>query len=120
MTVTLTKSFSFEAAQYLPNFPEGHKCRRLHGHSFKVEVSICGEVDERTGIYVDHAQISHAMGAVIAELDHVCLNDLPGMENPTIELMCRWLWRRLKPALPGLCEIRLFETERAWCSYRGD
>jgi 6-pyruvoyltetrahydropterin/6-carboxytetrahydropterin synthase len=120
MTVTLTKSFSFEAAQFLPRFPEGHKCRNMHGHSFVVEVSITGAVDELTGIYMDHAEISRAMEPVINELDHACLNDLPGLENPTIEVICRWIWNKLKPSLPGLSEIRLYETARAWCSYRGE
>ncbi len=120
MTITLTKSFGFEAAQYLDSFPEGHKCRRMHGHSFVVEISITGPVDERTGIYVDHAEISRAVEPLIAQLDHACLNDIPGLENPTIELMCLWFWQRLKPLLPGLSEIRLQETPRAWCIYRGD
>lgn len=120
MTVTLTKDFEFAAAQSLPNFPEGHKCRRLHGHTFKVEVSVTGEVDESTGLFYDHARISEAMKPIIEELDHSYLNEIAGLENPTIELTCRWLWKRLEGQLPGLSEITLHETERARCSYRGD
>ncbi len=119
MKVTLTKSFTFEAAQYLPSFPEDHKCRKIHGHSFTIEVSISGEVDEQTGIFVDHAEISRAMEPLLAQVDHACLNHIPGLENPTIERLCRWFWNKLMPTLPGLCEIRIYETQRAWCTYRG-
>ncbi len=120
MTITLCKDFEFESAQSLPNFPAGHKCRQIHGHSFKLTVSVRGEVDEETGIFYDHALISQAMRPIVDQLDHAYLNDIPGLENPTIELMSRWLWRRLAPQLPGLCELVLHETPRARCVYRGD
>ena len=120
MHITLTKAFDFEAAQFLDTFPEGHKCRRMHGHSFKLEISVRGPVDPATGIFYDHARISDAMRPLLAQLDHALLNEIPGLEKPTIELMCRWLWDRLAPHLPGLHEIKLHETPRAWCTYRGD
>ena len=120
MTIVLAKDFEFESAQSLPNFPEGHKCRQLHGHSFKVTISVRGEVDEATGILYDHARISAAMAPLLEQLDHGHLNAIAGLENPTIELMCRWLWERLQPSVPGLCEIVLHETARARCIYRGD
>ena len=120
MTIVLAKDFEFESAQSLPHFPEGHKCRDLHGHSFKVTISVRGEVDEATGIFYDHARISAAMLPLVGQLDHHHLNEIPGLENPTIELMCRWLWQRLEPSLPGLYEIVLHETARARCVYRGD
>lgn len=120
MMITLCKDFEFEAAQALPHFPPGHKCRNVHGHSFKVTISVSGPVDPQTGIFYDHARISEAMRPILQQLDHAYLNDLPGLENPTIELMARWLWEKLAPQLPGLAEIILHETPRARCIYRGD
>jgi 6-pyruvoyltetrahydropterin/6-carboxytetrahydropterin synthase len=120
MNIILQKDFEFEAAQALPTFPEGHKCRGIHGHSFKVTISVRGPVDPSTGLFYDHAKISEAMRPLIAQLDHSYLNTVPGMEIPTIELMCRWFWERLEAHLPGLYEIELHETPRARCIYRGD
>ena len=120
MTITLTKDFFFEAAQAITSFPEGHKCRQLHGHSFTVSVSVTGTVDPVTGILYDHACISQAMDPLIDQLDHRYLNDIEGLENPTIEMIAKWLWDRLAPALPELSEIVIHETPRARCSYRGN
>lgn len=119
MKVRLTKDYSFEAAQTLPNAPEGHKCARMHGHSFKVEISVEGEVDSATGWFYDHAQISRVMNPLLDLLDHSYLNEISGLENPTIENMCAWLWNHLAPQLPGLAEIVLHETPTARCTYRG-
>ena len=120
MRARLTKDFTFEAAQTLPNVPAGHKCGRMHGHSFKIEVSIEGEVDPRLGWIYDHACISRAMEPLLDLLDHACLNDINGLENPTIENMAAWLWRRLEAGCPGLCEIVIHETPTARCIYRGE
>jgi 6-pyruvoyltetrahydropterin/6-carboxytetrahydropterin synthase len=120
MKITLSKDFDFESAQSLPRFPEGHKCRNLHGHSFKITISVTGEVDPDSGILYDHAKISEAMKPLIGQLDHACLNDVPGLENPTIENMAGWFWKKLQPLLPGLSEIVLHETPRARCVYRGE
>jgi 6-pyruvoyltetrahydropterin/6-carboxytetrahydropterin synthase len=119
MHVRLTKDFTFEAAQTLPNVPPGHKCSRMHGHSFKVEISVEGETDPQTGWFYDHARISRAMNPLLEQLDHGYLNEIPGLENPTIENMCRWLWEHLSSQLPGLAEIVLHETPSARCTYRG-
>jgi 6-pyruvoyltetrahydropterin/6-carboxytetrahydropterin synthase len=119
MHVRLTKDYSFEAAQTLPNVPADHKCRGMHGHSFKLEVSVEGEVDPATGWFYDHAQISKAMNPLLELLDHSYLNEIPGLENPTIEIMCAWFWERLAPQLPGLAEIVIHETPTARCAYRG-
>ncbi len=120
MRARLTKDFTFEAAQTLPNVPPGHKCGRMHGHSFKVEVSIEGEVDPHLGWIYDHARISRAMEPLLEMLDHAYLNDIEGLENPTIEKMAAWLWRRLEAGCPGLCEIVIHETPTARCVYRGE
>ena len=121
MRVELTREFRFEAAHRLPMVPPGHKCHRLHGHSFRIEITVEGEVDERTGWLVDYADITAVVEPVLkGELDHRTLNDVPGLENPTSEMLCRWLWRRLAPLLPKLAEITVHETCAARCTYRGD
>ena len=120
MKVRLTKDFLFESAQTLPCAPEGHKCKQMHGHSFKVEITVEGEVDPATGWFYDHAKISQAMRPLVDQLDHGYLNEVPGLENPTIELMAGWFWGHLAPQLPGLSEIVIHETPSARCSYRGE
>ena len=120
MTIILSKDFEFDAAQALSQFPVGHKCRNLHGHGFKVTISVRGTVDEATGLLYDHAVISDTMKPILEQLDHVYLNDVVGLENPTIENISRWIWERLVDKLPGLYEIVLHETPRARSIYRGE
>ncbi len=120
MRATLVKDFRFESAQTLPMAGEGHKCGRMHGHSFLVEISVDGEVDPQTGWIYDHSRISRAMNPLVDLLDHAYLNEIEGLENPTIELMAAWLWERLSPDLPGLSEIVIHETPTARCRYRGE
>jgi len=114
------KEFTFEAAHRLPNVPEGHKCARLHGHSFRVRVWVSGELDERFGWVMDFADIKAAAKPVIARLDHYYLNEIEGLENPTSEYVARWIWARLKPALVGLSRVEVQETCTAGCSYKGE
>jgi 6-pyruvoyltetrahydropterin/6-carboxytetrahydropterin synthase len=120
MKARLSKDFQFEAAHTLPTLPDGHKCRQLHGHSFKVEVVIEGEVDERVGWIYDHARISAAVEPVLEIVDHAYLNDVEGLESPTIERLAGWFWRQLAPVLPGLCEVIVHETPKARCIFRGE
>lgn len=120
MKARLAKDFYFESAQTLPKVPAGHKCAQMHGHSFKLEVVIEGEVDPETGWVYDHARISRAMDPLLEQLDHRYLNEVPGLENPTIELMAAWFWRHLSPELPGLAELVIHETPTARCIYRGE
>lgn len=119
MRVELSRSFAFEAAHSLPTFPEGHKCRRLHGHSFRVEVRVAGEVDERRGYLLDYADIQAACEPIRAALDHRYLNEVQGLENPTAENLARWIWQRLKPSLPLLAAVIVQETCTSGCEYRG-
>lgn len=120
MRARITKEFRFEAAHTLPSLPESHKCRQMHGHSFKVEIHIEGEVNKEIGWVYDHKEISKAMNPLLEKLDHSYLNDIEGLESPTIEVMCAWFWRKLEKDLPGLCEITIFETPTARCSFFGD
>ena len=119
MRVTLEKSFTFEAAHSLPTFPEGHKCRRLHGHSFKVAVQVAGEVDPQLGYLVDYGEIKAACEPIRKQLDHYYLNEIEGLENPTAEMLSAWIWERLKPNLPQLSKITIYETCTSTCEYTG-
>ena len=113
------KAFSIEAAHRLPNLPESHKCYRLHGHSFKIEVHVTGEMDQNTGWIMDFADISAAFKPLFERLDHHYLNEIEGLENPTSENLARWIWRQLKPALPLLSSVVVQETCTAGCIYEG-
>src|SRR5690242_13813706 len=104
--------FGFEAAHRLPNVPDGHKCGRLHGHSFRVEVRVRGPVGEDTGWVMDFADVRAACEPVRARLDHYYLNEIEGLDNPTSENLARWIWERLLPALPGLEAVVVRETCR--------
>lgn len=114
------KEFTFEAAHRLPNVPEGHKCARLHGHSFRVRVWVRGGLDARLGWVMDFADIKAAAKPVIERLDHYYLNEIEGLENPTSENVARWIWTRLQTSLPGLARVEVQETCTAGCSYAGD
>ncbi len=116
----LFKDFSFEAAHRLPNVPPDHKCARLHGHSFQVRVSVDGPVDAHSGWVIDFADLKAVAKPVIDSLDHRYLNEIPGLENPTSEVVAVWLWRRLKEALPSLAAIEVRETCTTGCIYRGE
>ncbi|MBU3728078.1 MAG: 6-carboxytetrahydropterin synthase [Phycisphaerales bacterium] len=119
MHVRLSKSFGFEAAHWLPCFPEGHKCRRMHGHSFRVDVIVEGELDPSVGYLIDFADIKRATEPIERALDLRCLNEIAGLENPTSEMVAAWIWARLKPALPMLSEIVVHETCTSTCHFRG-
>ncbi|HSH16406.1 MAG TPA: 6-carboxytetrahydropterin synthase QueD [Verrucomicrobiae bacterium] len=119
MNIELIKSFQFEAAHLLPLLPRAHKCRRLHGHSFKVDIVVAGEVDPEAGWLMDYADISAAFKPIWEKLDHRYLNDIRGLENPTSENLAVWIWRRLQPKLPLLKEVMVAETCQSRCVYRG-
>lgn len=114
------KTFRFESAHRLPHVPEGHKCGRLHGHSYAVDVHVEGPVGERTGWIVDFAEIEAAWRPLDDALDHRLLNEVEGLQNPTSENLARWIWTRLRPRLPGLAEVVVRETCTSGCSYAGD
>jgi 6-pyruvoyltetrahydropterin/6-carboxytetrahydropterin synthase len=114
------KEFSFEAAHRLPNVPAGHKCARLHGHTFYVRIFVEGDVGQHSGWVMDFADIKSAFKPLHDQLDHYYLNDIDGLENPTSENLARWIWTRLKPALPLLSQIEIRETCTSGCLYRGD
>jgi 6-pyruvoyltetrahydropterin/6-carboxytetrahydropterin synthase len=118
--VDIFKSFTLESAHRLPNVPPGHKCARVHGHSFRVELHVTGPVDPTLGWVMDFADIKQAFEPLFQRLDHHYLNDVPGLENPTSENLARWIWRELKPQLPALARVVVHETCTSGCSYAGE
>lgn len=114
------REFTFEAAHRLPNVPEGHKCSRLHGHSYRVEVHVTGAVGDDTGWVQDFGDIKAAFKPLEDQLDHNYLNEIPGLENPTSEILAKWIWTRLVSVLPNLSAIQVRETCTSGCIYRGE
>lgn len=119
MAIELVKDFRFEAAHWLPNVPEGHKCRRMHGHSFRGEVAVRGEVDPVTGWIIDFADLKRAIDPVVSLLDHYLLNEIEGLRNPTSELLAGWIWNKLAGNVPGLYRVTIEETCTTRCHYFG-
>ena len=119
MRLTLAKTFHFEAAHWLPTFPEGHKCRRLHGHSFRFDVNVTGDVDPAKGYLIDYGDIKRIVGPIVTQLDHYLLNEIPGLDNPTSEMIAVWLFDRIRPELPLLSSITVYETCTSRCDYAG-
>jgi 6-pyruvoyltetrahydropterin/6-carboxytetrahydropterin synthase len=120
VAMQIYKEFSFEAAHRLPHVPPGHKCSRLHGHTFYVRIHVEGPVGDHSGWVMDFADIKAAFKPLHDQLDHYYLNDIEGLENPTSENLARWIWHRLKPSLPLLAQIEVRETCTSGCIYRGE
>jgi 6-pyruvoyltetrahydropterin/6-carboxytetrahydropterin synthase len=119
VSTTIVSELRFEAAHRLPHTPEGHKCRRLHGHSFRCEIHVTGAVDPRTGWIMDFADVREAFKPLFEQLDHHFLNEVPGLENPTSENLARFVWERLAPKLSGLTSVVIHETCTSRCIYTG-
>jgi 6-pyruvoyltetrahydropterin/6-carboxytetrahydropterin synthase len=115
----ISQAFRFEAAHRLPNVPPTHRCHRMHGHSYRIEIVLNGPVDPHTGFVVDFFDMEEAFGPLLRTLDHHCLNDVPGLENPTAENIALWIWERTKPRLPQLSSVRVYETPDCWAEYNG-
>lgn len=114
------KVFHIDAAHRLPHVPQGHKCAKLHGHSFRIKIHISGAVDPQLGWVIDFADIAKAFQPLHDQLDHKCLNDIEGLANPTSENLAKWLWRHLHPALPQLSKIVVQESTESGCIYEGE
>lgn len=120
MITEIYKEFHFEAAHRLPHVPDGHKCARLHGHSFHLRLHLRGEVDPHSGWLLDFGDIKRYFAPLYEQLDHHYLNEIPGLENPTSENIARWIWEKLHPTLPQLSAVELRETCTSGCIYRGE
>ncbi|VFP82233.1 6-carboxytetrahydropterin synthase QueD [Candidatus Erwinia haradaeae] len=116
---SIFKEFQFEAAHYLPNVPAGHKCGRLHGHSFLIRLEVTGELNIYTGWVMDFSKIQSAFQPIYDQLDHSYLNMIPGLANPTSELLVKWIWMKMKVLLPMLSAVSVRETCTSGCVYRG-
>lgn len=117
MKTAIFRVFTIEAAHRLPNVPVGHKCSRLHGHSFRIELHVSGEVDAHTGWVMDFADLKAAFQPVFDRLDHHYLNEIPGLENPTSENLARWVWNEMKSRVKNLSKVVIHETCTSGCSY---
>ncbi|MCZ6873459.1 MAG: 6-carboxytetrahydropterin synthase QueD [bacterium] len=113
------RRFTIEAAHCLPHAPPGHKCQRLHGHSFQIDIHLRGEVQSEPGWVMDFADIKTAFQPLYDQLDHHYLNEVEGLSNPTSENLAMWIWQRLQPSLPGLCKVVVHETCTSGCVYEG-
>lgn len=113
------KDITFEAAHLLPNLPDGHKCKRLHGHSFTVRITVDGPINPDVGWVIDYAEIKKAFAPIYNQLDHHYLNDIDGLENPTSENLAKWIWALLNPNLNYLASIEVKETCSSGCIYKG-
>jgi len=115
----ISQAFKFEAAHRLPNVPTSHRCSRLHGHSYRIEVQLEGPVDPVTGFVVDFFDLEDGFSGIMSSLDHRCLNEIEGLENPTAENIAVWIWDRLKRKLQQLSSVRVYETSECWAEYNG-
>jgi 6-pyruvoyltetrahydropterin/6-carboxytetrahydropterin synthase len=120
MTFELLRRYRFEAAHRLPTVPVDHRCARIHGHTYDLEIVVRGPLDAHTGWVVDYEKIDEAVEPLVAQLDHRCLNDIEGLENPTSEHVARWLWDRLENPLGGLFAVTIAENPDSACTYRGE
>ncbi len=114
------RELAFDAAHRLENLPDGHKCARVHGHTYRVRVHVTGPVGETSGWVLDFAEINRLARTVLDQLDHQMLNDIPGLEQPTVENITLWIWRKLKPTLPALTKLTLWEGLGSGCTYQGE
>jgi 6-pyruvoyltetrahydropterin/6-carboxytetrahydropterin synthase len=114
------KEFTFEAAHRLPNVPADHKCARLHGHSYQVKIAVDGPVGGESGWVQDFFDLKRAFKPLHQCLDHNYLNEIPGLENPTSEVVSKWIWDRLAHILPMLSRVEVKETCTSGCVYRGE
>jgi 6-pyruvoyltetrahydropterin/6-carboxytetrahydropterin synthase len=119
MIVELMKEYRFEAAHRLPRVAEGHKCSRVHGHSYKVELLVTGEVDPATGWLIDFGVIDECWGELHDRLDHRYLNDVAGLDNSTCENLAAYIWDAIHPRIPQLSGVTVWETTDSKCTYRG-
>ncbi|MFP5470451.1 MAG: 6-carboxytetrahydropterin synthase QueD [Bacteroidia bacterium] len=114
------KQFTFDAAHFLPNVPDGHKCKEIHGHTYQLTLFFKGPLDETMGWIIDFNEIKKTVSPILLLLDHKYLNKVDGLENPTCEKMCEWLWEKIKPQLSQLSKIELKETPTSGAVYCGE
>ncbi len=117
--MTIFRHFTFDSAHFLPNVPDGHKCKEIHGHTYKLTIYITGRVDENLGWVMDFARVKEIVNSILDEVDHKLLNNIPGLQNPTCEILTIWLWNKIKAFIPQLSKIELYETPNSGTVYEG-
>ena len=113
LTTRIGRIYRFESAHHLPLLPEGHRCRNLHGHNYRVEVVVSGKLDPR-GFVMDFAEMDAAIMPIIKEVDHRLLNEIAGLENPTAEIIASWFFQRIE----GCESVRVYENDDCWAEVR--
>lgn len=114
------KQFSFDSAHFLPNVPDGRRCKEIHGHTYRMVVHLEGELDNKLGWVMDFSEMKKVIAPIVDSIDHKLLNNTPGLENPTCEIITLWLWNKIKPAIPLLKRIELHETPTSGAVYEGN
>jgi len=117
MKFELKQHFNIESARFLPHLPSSHPCSRMHGHSFKIVLTLVGELDPHIGWVIDYNDISAKMRPLLEQIDHRVLNEVPGLENPTSELLAKWIYDKSLPLLPMLTKVTVAETPLTECTY---
>lgn len=120
MPMTITRRYHFEAGHWLPRVPEGHRCRRQHGHNYVVDMTIGGDIDE-TGFVIDFWDLDSIVQPIINIVDHRNLNDIPGLENPTAENIAKWFFGKIQTGTEQkwISNIRVWETPDCWVDFHG-
>lgn len=118
--MTIYKQFTFDAAHFLPNVPEGHRCRQVHGHTYHLTIFVSGPVQAQEGWVIDFKELKAVVKPLVDKLDHSMLNEIPALKNPTAENVARWFWQSIQPELPGLRRIELKETPTSGVIYEGE
>lgn len=114
------KKFTFDSAHFLPNVPDTHRCKNMHGHTYKLTIFIEGNLQKDLGWVMDFGVLKTIVNPIIDQLDHQVLNNIQGLENPTCELLAKWIWNKVKPHVPGLIRVELHETLSSGVIYSGD
>jgi 6-pyruvoyltetrahydropterin/6-carboxytetrahydropterin synthase len=115
----LFRQFSFDSAHFLPNVPDGHKCKEIHGHTYRMVMYLEDNLHTDKGWVMDFGEIKELVAPIIDSIDHKLLNNIEGLENPTCELITVWLWNKIKPLIPILKKIELHETPNSGAIYEG-
>lgn len=118
--MTIFKQFTFDSAHFLSKVPDTHKCKQIHGHTYRLVIYLDGPLHSDLGWVMDFGVVKQVVSPVIDILDHRLLNDIPGLENPTCELVAKWIWDQIKPGLPLLSKIELHETPTSGVVYSGE
>lgn len=113
------KQFTFDSAHFLPFVPDGHKCKEIHGHTYRLIVYVDGELEQQLGWVMDFADMKIVIDPIVKSIDHKLLNNIAGLENPTCEIIAVWLWNKIKPEVPLLARIELHETPSSGAIYEG-